>query len=340
MGCREHRAALWYGGVCVVLFGRRLRRFISVTALVRLGRIFRGLNLFFLLRTFRFLGAFRPVAQFSQGVHPLQAVGCHDILDVAIPVIVILQAEAFVVIIIAIVVPTVFPVNMAAAHVQVKPVVAVDRILYHDLLTYRDIDDDNDLLVTKFLFPVDRKSARKLDDAVGLADGEDDLAGTVEGGVGAAAQAAPQDTEVVAGIVAPEHLDLDGVQLDAIIVEGIEKAAVSQAVSPTVAEPPILIVIVVAVNVLARADDQVSMGGLNQREILFGMGAGPEVVDDHARQDDKADKADDPQGGEHIAQVVSLRTHAGDTADQPGQEGDDGYNRQGHSFSDPAGRRH
>ena len=50
---------------------------------------------------------------------------------------------------------------------------------------------------------VDRKSAGKLDDAIGLAHGEADRAGAIEGGIGAAAQAAPQDAEVIAGIFAP-----------------------------------------------------------------------------------------------------------------------------------------
>src|SRR5580692_12524402 len=57
------------------------------------------------------------------------------------------------------------------------------------------------------------------------------------------------------------------------------------------------------------------------------MGTSPEVVDDHARQDHKADQADDPQGGEHIAEVMPLGPHAGDAAYQPGQEGDDRYDQ-------------
>ncbi len=94
---------------------------------------------------------------------------------------------------------------MAPADVQVDPVIAFDGIIHHDLFSHRDIDGNNDLLVTEFWSRVIGNppgSWRTLSDWL---TGKLICAGMVEGGVGAAAQAAPQDADMVAGIFAPSE---------------------------------------------------------------------------------------------------------------------------------------
>ncbi len=121
-------------------------------------RFFGGLRFFLLLRTFSSLGLFGTVSIFSHRAYWLETIGRHDILHAAVPVVIVLQAEPFVVIIFVVPIVVVPNLDMAPADVQVDPVIAFDGIIHHDLFSHRDIDGKNDLLVTEFLVPGDRKS--------------------------------------------------------------------------------------------------------------------------------------------------------------------------------------
>src|SRR5258708_3817427 len=70
------------------------------------------------------------------------------------------------------------------------------------------------------------------------------------------------------------------------------------------------------------------MGGLHQFYRLLHMLTAPEIVHDHAGQDDDSDQPQYPKGTESIAQVMAPAAGAGDAADKPGQQGDDGDDQE------------
>src|ERR1700743_593699 len=111
MGCGDAGTALLRGGVrSGLLFRSGL--LISVGSVAGLAGLFGSFDLFLFFFTFRFFGFFGLVVIGAHGVDALQTIGRHDILYAAVPVKIVFQAKAFVVVVIAIVVPAVLPVEV------------------------------------------------------------------------------------------------------------------------------------------------------------------------------------------------------------------------------------
>src|SRR5882757_1378075 len=156
----------------------------------------------------------------------------------------------------------------------------------------------------------------QVENTVGLLYRELYLFGKLPGIMSVVAMAELYHFHMVAGIFAFQQIDAYCIQDEAVFTEAVEGAIPV----PVEIEPPVAIKIVMFP--FRGFYNELAMGGPGQRELFFYMLTGAEIVHDHTCEGDGTEQADDPQGRKSISQVMLTRADAGDTADQPGKEGE------------------